>query len=421
MFSNDNSAFIFIGNVTRSTNTTIPTLPSGAIGIFDEDNAAVTSALSSTPTKAVRVIQKKADGSLLFSPFFTYNDILTKEWTAYAASTQQVSYLGATSATAVTGLGTITVGNAYVFDIELLNGLNNAYTNPYIKTASYMAVNGDTEAKVAKGLMTSALKNLTYGLPTPVVQVDRVTDGTLQEFDNDVTVTKDSQTITIATDTSYGGGSTALVVGDVVNIRGASYLVTAVNSLTVTIDMPYQGASETIAVGSTTNQACRIDPTGITHWGLRFQGKSIVDSFNPITDKYELVRFAIKPKSGNDQIINPITGDQYDWALGFDSSVTEYVATAAKEGTGTYAQVSAKEILYTKQNQLPELRAYPPTIYTKEASSSVTYSITNLRVKKELEAGFATDSKSYISITIAVGSTLTTNDNTVLGTVFTIS
>jgi hypothetical protein len=417
MQANDNAAFLFVGNVTRSTNSTIPTLPNGAIGIFDEYGTAVIADMTDTAAHMatkLQVVQHKADGGLLFSPLFSMGDVLSKDYTAAAAVTEQVSYLGATSATAVTGIGTITTGNAYIFDIELLNGLNNAYTNPYIKTASYAASSADTEATVIKGLAISAMKNLYYGMPVPVVKVERVSNGTLQQITNNMAVVKDSQTITFTSNTYYGG-STALVAGDVLNLAGVSYIVTAVASLVVTIDIPYQGASGTLTAGATYN---RIDPTTITHWGLKFTGLSLSSSFNKITSKYEVVRFAIKPKTGNDQIINPITGDPYDWALGFDSGIVEYAATKAKDGTGTYMQVAAEEVFLTAQNKEPFLRAFPPTNYTTEAVSTYTYDMTDLRIKKQLHNSFGTNSESYITITIACYASLTTNDNDILKTVF---
>lgn len=536
MQANDQAAFIFIGNVTRSTNTTIPTLPNGAVGIFDEFGTAIGSAaLSSTPTKGVQVVQRKADGGLLFSPVFTYNEIFAKDYTAAAADTQQVSYLGTTSTT-VTGMGTITAGNNYSADIELLNGLNNAYTNPNVKGITYQATTADTQASVAKGLFDSAQRSLKWNFPegNKPIKVERIADiasgAAYTGTSTLVKVTKGSQTaevyIKVADGTSdfsastasvaastattaiafpstsastftfdavalgTGAGHTLVTIGETkylvadagTDAQNATAVVAAINAgtqatavaatagvtityksatignlppmvlisnddstwtlvavttsvgeakqvtyrtavatttaATFTLDTPWQGETGYVYEGTTAvTSGIATLTTGL--WGLKFTGLSL--PVDRITGKYELVRFAIKPKTGNDQIINPITGTAYAWALGFDSSVTSYAAQGAKEGTGTYNQIATEEVFLTLQNKEPILRAFPPTKYTTEANASYVYDMTDLRIGETLPGGFATNSESLITITVACNSLLTTNDNDILKTNFTVS
>jgi len=214
---NDEALFQFIGNVTRSTNTTIATLPAGAIGLFDHAGTAVTGSIASS-ANPVRVVQKKADGTILESPWFTYSEILNVNQKAFGLDTQQVSYLGTNTGGTVTGLGTVTAGNAYVVDIEMLGGVSNTYTNPFIKTISYQASTGDAAFNVAKGLFESAAR-VTNRLPVIPIRVDRIADiasvAALTGTSTVSKVTKGSKTVSVyikvADGTSDFSASTASV------------------------------------------------------------------------------------------------------------------------------------------------------------------------------------------------------------------
>ena len=538
----DQSMYQFIGNVTRSTNTTIATLPAGAVGIFNEEGVSRTTALSGATTLPVRIVKKKADGTLLFSPFFTYADIVQKEWTDYIAPSEQVTGLGITSASSstVTGIGTVTVGNTYIVDVELLHAINDTNNSPMIKTIAYQAVSGDTQALVVKGLFESAQRVLARNLPYPMITVERIADGTggtsVAAFSTATIayLTKGSKTVSVYTKTGdatsgvtasttsitaasvisiptcngrsfsftanilgSSAGRHAIYIGDTVYLvadagtaqQNADAIVTAINagtqatatdaagaSTTVTItykaatanalppvveytadDSTWSNAAVTIVSGinkavkyvvpaattsaatftldepwqgengyayTSTTEATNIGVATLTTaavWGLKFSG--VTQPFDQITGKYQKVRFYIQPNTAMNNPINPYTGSAYTYALGFDSTVGAYDLTGASEGSGTPQQIGEEEALVSWQNKNVVLQVYPRTNDTKETDYSKAYAVTSLVIKKQLSGTPGVHPATYMTINVAIDTTLTTNDNTTNGmqTVFTIS
>ena len=534
----DQSMYQFIGNVTRSTNTTIATLPAGAVGIFNEEGTARTTALSGVPTLPVRIVKKKADGTLLFSPFFTYNDIVQKEWTDYTAPTEQVTLLGVDSSSKVTGMGTVTVGNTYIVDIELLHAINDTNNSPMIKTTAYQAVSGDTQASIAKGLFESSQRVLARNLPYPMITVERIADGTggtsvaafttatlayftkgsktvglyVKAAATDATVTastsggalttpiisvptcngrtftfsanaagtsagahaiyigtstyyvadagtasqngdaivtainagtlatasNNSGTVTITYrpgvsnllppvvfyNTTDGGAFTNLAVTITVGeTKAVKYVANTVASgdATLTLDEPWQG--ETGYVFSGTTEATNVGVATLTTaavWGLKYTG--IAQPFDQITGKYQKVRFVIKPNAQINQQFNPYANALYAYGLGFDATVSALDVQGATEGSGTPQQVGEVESLVSWQNKNVVLQVYPRTVDTKETDYTKRYALTTLVIKKQLIGGTPGEQPAtYMTLNLAVDTALTTNDNTILQTVFTIS
>jgi len=537
----DQSMYQFIGNVTRSTNTTIATLPAGAVGIFNEEGVSRTTAISGVPTLPVRIVKRKADGTLLFSPFFTYNDIVQKTYKDYVQPVEQVTGLGITSASSstVTGIGTVTVGNTYIVDVELLHAINDTNNSPMIKTIAYQAVSGDTQALVVKGLFESAQRVLARNLPYPMITVERIADGTggtsVAAFSTATIayLTKGSKTVSVYTKTAdatsgvtasttsitaasvisiptangrsfsftanilgTGAGRHAIYIGDTVYLvadagtaqQNADAIVTAINagtqatasdvagtSTTVTItykaatantlppvveytadDSTWTNAVVTIVSGTSkavkyvvpaatsaaatftldepwqgengyaytsTTEATNIGVATLTTaavWGLKFSG--VAQPFDQITGKYQKVRFYIQPNTAMNNPINPYTGNAYTYALGFDSTVGAYDLQSVSEGSGAPQQIGEEEALVSWQNKNVVLQVYPRTNDTKETDYTKAYAVTALVIKKTIEAGTPGERPStMMTLNLAVDTSLTTNDNTVLQTVFTVS
>jgi hypothetical protein len=533
----DQSMYQFIGNVTRSTNTTIATLPAGAVGIFNEEGVSRTADLSTVATLPVRIVKKKADGTLLFSPFFTLNDIVQKEWTDYTAPTEQVTLLGVNSASTVTGLGTVTVGNTYIVDIELLHAINDTNNSPMIKTTVYQAVSGDTQASIAKGLFESSQRVLARNLPYPMITVERIADGTggtsVVAFTGTSTIvklTKGSKSVGVyikvadgtadlsastasvgATDVfsfpstngrsfsftavalGSGAGHTLVTIGETnylvadggTDAQNATAIAAAINAGTqataavtssTTVTITYKATTTntlpplvlksdddstwtlvTVTIASGTSKAVKYVSTGATTtaatfamdepwqgetgyvyegtteatnagvatfttaavWGLKYAG--IAQPFDATTGKYQKVKFYIQPNAALNNSINPYTGNAYTYALGFDGSVSAYDVQAATEGSGAPEQVGEEESLLQWQNKNVVLQVYPQTSYVKETDYSKRYALTTLVIKKQLSGMPGIQPATYMSLNIAVDTSLTTNDNAVLKTVFTIS
>jgi len=540
---NDASLYQFIGNVTRSTNTTIATLPAGAVAVIDEEGTIITESVvdavgsgSYNLTSNIRIVQRRADGTLMFSPTFRGEQLVSKEYQTAVQDVTQVSYLGANAAGTIGGLGTITAGKAYVFDLEFLRGLGDTYTSPYIKSMAYQATSSDTQATVAKGLFESAKRNLDSRVPEAIIRTERIATGSggtsTAAFTGSSTVykyTKGSTTVSVYTVTAdgtgtftastatvaasttltainvptsngrsftfstsalgSGAGHTAIYIGETLYLvadagdaaaNGAA-IVAAINAgtqavasgtTTVTItynpekyylpplvltsadDSTWTNVAVTIATGESVATKYLVDTattsaatftldepfqgetgylyegtteatnTGVTTfttagiWGLKLSALPV--SFDAITGRHELVKFYVKPKLTNSTYINPYTGTGYTYDLGFDSTLTYGDGQSAKAGTGTWKQVAEMEILSQFQNRTFAHQAYPPANYIKEASSSKQYALTTLRAKRTT-APLVGASDSFITINIAIDVLLTTNDNTVMQTVFGVS
>lgn len=169
---NDQAVYQFIGNVARSSNATIATLPAGAIGIFDVDGAVKTDAMT---TGTFRVVQRKANGDLLFSPWFNYTELYSKKQAAYTPDKNQVTYVGTNTSGTVTGLGS-TASSLYNIKVGL-KGWGSVQSSEFIKEISYAtAASGDTVATVAAGLFDSAQRTFKANNPIQPIIAERITD-----------------------------------------------------------------------------------------------------------------------------------------------------------------------------------------------------------------------------------------------------
>lgn len=173
-----NVTYQYLCNVTASASdgvTTIDALPAGSAMLVTQEGLVKTGAISGA-TK-YRIAKKHADGTVVYSPFFSYNDILSVTKLAGAESREQVTVVGASAATTITGIGTATALNTYTIDLTLLSTIPGYNTTPLIKTIPYMALSGATQQTVVTGLMDAGIRILNRGISIPYVRVDRVATG----------------------------------------------------------------------------------------------------------------------------------------------------------------------------------------------------------------------------------------------------
>lgn len=181
--------------------------------------------------------------------------------------------------------------------------------------------------------------------PDGLVVAEVITNGTPAEFDDDPTLVNGSTLVSFANDdTTYGGGSTELAVGDYVRFRGVTYQVVGLPAAgDITLDRPYEGASEAIDVSGTANLAVHL--TSITEAGVRLTAKSAGKHF----------RVAVG---------------------GVIEDADIYYTTPFNPGSGTAAQIAALEKEYAAAsrgfwNQAgPYNQFYAPTLF---ADSTATY------------------------------------------------
>ena len=404
-----NTTYTFVGNVVNAIadEALYTGMANGSLCIMREDQKNEETALSGTPTVKVRVVEKKYDGTYTFSPWFTYNDILTKQKALYSANTpqEQISYIGY-DGTTVTGLGTVTAGEVYQISVWLLHTQGAANNTPFIKSIPYQALVGDTESSLAYGLTSMAIKVLKRNLPTPIILAERIYAGAQSNgLAATVSVTNGSTAITCSADMTA-----VLINGTIIRLgtQGANsiapvYIIASQDAgvgaaRVYNLDIPWQGATNAAIADASTETA-----VAGAHWGIKLTG--IKQVFSPIRSEYTKVRF------------------KYTLSA-FDSNVVSYTGQVALEGSGTFEQVNVLEKMGFFNEGRPFVEPYPPTItrgvseVQVSAGTDNTYDIITVEVKSSDFASETTGSdvisKWRMNIAVLAGLTYD-NLDTVLG------
>lgn len=254
-------------STTADTATSPELLKDGAIGFYLADGTLIPAAGTGMSTaEKFFIAQGTADGCIV-SPIMDKRSNLKQTWNKdYTAPVAQVTYIGYNTSTG--DLATPTIAEDDVATLKIINTTGGRQVFPKQTYEAVLAASA-TDYEVAYQLVVEINDTPFATGVDPFVIANVVSNGTHAEFDNNVTVTNDSAIVTFATDTTYGGGATALVAGDFIQLRGNLYEVLEVNSLDVTIDRVYTGTTETINVGATTNVATRV--TSITAYGIKLQ------------------------------------------------------------------------------------------------------------------------------------------------------
>jgi hypothetical protein len=160
---------------------------------------------------------------------------------------------------------------------------------------------------------------------------------------------------------------------------------TATAAATFTLDNPYQGPTGYVYNGTT--EATNIGEATLTSdtWGLKFTG--VAQPFNKVTDRVDKVAFDV------------LSAD-------FGSSV-EYKAVLPTLGSGTYQQIAALEVFDQWSDRGVLVSAYPPTVYSAEATSGVGYDQITLILSKHPYTSVTTgiSPENVFSIVIATKGT----------------
>jgi hypothetical protein len=332
MLNEQNVTYQFIGNVTNglADGAAITAMAANSIAIITEAGL-VEETNSATSTSKFRVVQKLADGTLVYSPFFVpaRSTVTNKET---VAATEQISTFGYDGSAG--SLGAITAGELYTLSITLRNTAPTVNNTAMIKTVPYEA-QAATEEDVALGLakafnLTFSKKRMAYDMLQCDVLCNNAGAAVTVGIGN-LTVVNGSAVVSAATDIDAVGD---LIAGNLWRPGTATtdpvYKIIARNTTanTITLDRPYTGASATLTVTATEYVSAANAATA--DFGLKFTGKAR-PNFNPQTSYYSKVRFTVSSED-------------------FNSSAVFATSQVAYEGDGTYEQVAMKEI-YCGMNQ----------------------------------------------------------------------
>jgi hypothetical protein len=204
-------------------------------------------------------------------------------------------------------------------------------------------------------------------------------------------------------DSSWAALAVTLNTGNTMPVKYG--IVGAVSGgATFQLDEPFQGETMYCVEGTSLTLTCGKYTIGTTPlWGLKLVG--LVQPFNPITGKYQKVRFEALPISNTNTPINLYTGTAYSVMQGFDSTVYYGTAQGASEGSGTYEQIAEQESLVkwaTAGNT--QLQGYPnnPIQTAFDSVANTRYGILSFTVKNALEGTPGQQPTTYTSYQIAI-------------------
>lgn len=237
----------------------------GEIGVFLDSGAVRTTAL----TAGLKFfIAQKRDGMINKTPIINWDDNFRKLRTAYDAPVKKVMTIGYNGTSGDIGLDFTgaSASNTLTFGISARE--TTPGNQPFPIQEGYATVNSSTadEYTVLAAIVAQLNGDFDYQRTQPdrFVKAEILANGALTELTQNLTVVNGSTTITAA-------ASITIATGTLVSIRNTIYKVTVGGTGTsFTIDRPYQGVSETIAVGSTVDQAATMAYTsGTTALGVR--------------------------------------------------------------------------------------------------------------------------------------------------------
>lgn len=249
---------VIVGTATYTDDTTfaafLANAPDGEVGVFLESGAVRTTLLTSTVNKFF--IAQKRDGLVNKTPILDFNDIFRKVQTDYVAPVKQVSTIGYNGTSGDLGFNFTTASSTNTLTYGITVRETTPGNQPFPVQEGYATVNSSTadEYTVLAAIVSQLNADFDYqgNYPDRFVKAEILSNGAITEFaaTSDPTVTNGSVTVTFAANVTVATG--ALVI-----FRGAVYKaalgVTA--GQVITLDRPYQGATETIDVDATVDLA----------------------------------------------------------------------------------------------------------------------------------------------------------------------
>lgn len=242
MYTNVNRVLIGDGANAASI-THLSQIKKGDLFLLKEDKTVIANATLAAAIpkyETVYIAMGTGDGKFILSSPIQGNTVSAYTGTAYVAPAEMVATLGynGTIGTSIAAVaGTDYRLRVLIKDRNRING--QRMTNFDV---NYTPATGETAEDVASKIVNLfEQKDAGHNASEGIVKLERVSDGTRAAFANNTTVTKGSKTVLC---TAHG-----LSIGDVVKFQGISYLITAVETDSFTIDTIYQGVTETITGG----------------------------------------------------------------------------------------------------------------------------------------------------------------------------
>jgi hypothetical protein len=220
-----------------------------------------------------------ADGEAILSSPIQGNTVSSYRGATYAAPTEAVVVLGYLD---TAGQGIIaTEEESYRLRIVIKddNRVQGQQQTSFDFNAK-VPVGGDDASLAYSIAKQFSFKEFGVNGHSDLVKLERVSNGNLTDFAAPVTVTKGSTNVLVA--------GHALPVGTAVRLAGGTYVITAVETNSFTIDMPFVNATATVAVVAQAAAGYGSLAT-VTDWGFKLTG--LPQTSRTGIDEYEFVEF----------------------------------------------------------------------------------------------------------------------------------
>lgn len=386
------------------TSDTRDSLSEGQIGVFlVGSNTAKTDALTSGDK--FTIAYKNAQGVVTETPVIEYDNIRNKSAVTYTAPTQRSRAIGYDGSS-----GSIDAINNNDYVAHLFwydNSKTFGYGKP-VKFAAYRSSDSATQVEIATGLASNFNKNFAREKPSIIKAEILLSDaGTAITGTGNLEVVNGSKYVQAI---SPDGGTTppdadaVVSVGDYLRFGTATtdpvYEVVAIDATSniITLNMPYQGASEVVAGASAEYIAAANAASAAA--GVKLTALPLTDDFQAGVIRYDITEFTIELK------------DDF-------GSTTLSELSAPSVGSGTYWEIAQNQ-WFLKGNRGEPWRVgnYPKNVVL-DATSGKTYDQIAFNYVDRNARTIDRQVGSYGTVVIATeeesGSTVHTDLKTVLG------
>lgn len=391
MLAQNNVTHIYVGSNTALSTAQAPTV-ARTMGI-KRLGERLCDATALGAGDGFQVLYADKAGKLQVSPVLYWNDLVSKRKLAASSDAAQVVAIGYNGTS-----GSIETNNGgeYLVTIGWKDGTKMFNKRQY-KYGQYTADASATQYEIVNGIQTSLLATLKKD-PYTMFKVEKINSGAQLNAMASATaaVVNGSKIVTLSEDESVtcpdgsfirfgtSGAGTAPVY-KVIDITS--------NGLTITLDQPYQGATETLAHTS-------VETLTEGNWGLLI---TAMDTNKP----FELGKWEFNPL-------------RFDVGLSVDFGATPTtVVTSPAKGVGTYKSIATIEWeLVGNRREAFRIAEYPVDINSSlGATSGETYTTYVLQFKDRSTQVIGGTAESHITLMIASAGATLGGD---LDTVFTL-
>lgn len=391
MLAQNNVTHIYVGSNTALSTAQAPTV-ARTMGI-KRLGERLCDATALGAGDGFQVLYADKAGKLQVSPVLYWNDLVSKRKLAATSDAAQVVAIGYNG---TSGAIETNNGGEYLVTIGWKDGTKMFNKRQY-KYGQYTADASATQYEIVNGIQTSLLATLKKD-PYTMFKVEKINSGAQLNAMASATaaVVNGSKIVTLSEDESItcpdgsfirfgtSGAGTAPVY-KVIDITS--------NGLTITLDQPYQGATETLAHTS-------VETLTEGNWGLLI---TAMDSNKP----FELGKWEFNPL-------------RFDVGLSVDFGATPTtVVTSPAKGVGTYKSIATIEWeLVGNRREAFRIAEYPVDINSSlGATSGETYTTYVLQFKDRSTQVIGGTAESHITLMIASAGATLGGD---LDTVFTL-